>query len=338
MLLSPEKPINASLTTRWNFKRFLRAAKLNKQGLISIGPRQIYILPTRFGIMFGTLIIAMLIGAINYANNLGYLLTFFLGAIGVLAIVHTWKNLLDLQVNIEAVTQAVFAGQSFEMSVNVSNPTKQFRGPIQIDERASSSFDIQEISPSSKQGFKLILQPESRGWYKINQLVLSTQYPLGLLRAWVYINSTIKILVYPQPADKWQVPNTAVYSLSTQGDKGIGADDFVAHRNYRYSDSPKQIDWKIFAREKGLMTKQFGGDRSERLWLTLDLLPDIPLEKALQKLTRAILDADSEKLEYGLKLPGKVMAISHGYKHKHDCLKALALFNTKAVDRDAGEP
>jgi len=338
MLLSPEKPNNASIIKRWNFKRFLRAAKLDKQGLITIGPRQIYILPTRFGIMFGTLVIAMLIGAINYANNLGYLLTFFLGAIGVLAMVHTWKNLLDLQVNIEPVTKAVFAGQSFQLAVNVSNPTKQFRGPIQIEERKSSSFDFQEIAPSSKQRFKLILKPESRGWFKVHQLVLSTQYPLGLLKAWVYINSPINILVYPQPADKWRVPNTAVYSLSTQGDKGIGADDFVAHRNYRFSDSPKQIDWKIFAREKGLMTKQFGGDRSERLWLTLDLLPDIPLEKALQKLTRAILDADSEKLEYGLRLPGKAIEISHGFKHKHDCLKALALFDTKAVDRNAAEP
>ena len=334
MLLSPEKQINPSLAKRWNFKRFLRAAKLGEQGLITIGPRQIYILPTRFGLMFGTLVIAMLVGAINYANNLGYLLTFFLGGIGVLAMVHTWKNLLDLQVHIEPVTQAVFAEQSFELSVTVNNSTKQLRGPIQLEERESSSFDTREIAPSAKQRFKLILQAESRGWYVINQLVLSTQYPLGLLKAWVYINSPIKILVYPKPADKWLVPNTAVYSLSSQGDKGIGADDFVAHRNYRFSDSPKQIDWKIFAREKGLMTKQFGGDRSERLWLTLDLLPDTPLETALQKLTRAILDADAENLEFGLKLPTEEIPISHGYQHKHDCLKALALFSSKTDDPD----
>ena len=322
---------NISLPLAARFKdrklsQFLRSAQSDQQGQIHIGPRQIYILPTRFGLMYATLVIAMLIGAINYANNLGYLLTFFLGAIGVITILHTWRNLLDLQLIIQPVSP-VFAGQHFDINIQVVNLHKRSRGALQLAIKNSSSFTIKDIEADSEQVFNLPVKAESRGWLRIKQMVLSTQYPLGLFRAWVYINQPVEVLVYPKPADNWKVPRTAVYSLSAQGDKGIGADDFVAHRNYRLTDSPKQIDWKIFAREKGLMTKQFGGDRSERLWLSLELLPDTPLEIALNKLTRAVLDADADHFEYGLKLADQTIDISHGDKHRSSCLKALALFS-----------
>lgn len=314
----------AMLDNRLNLRRFLRSARNDQRGQIRIGPRQIYILPTRFGLMFGVLVIAMLIGAINYANNLGYLLTFFLAGIGNTAILQTWRNLLDLELRITSVAP-VFAGQSFDVTVQVHNPHQRFRGALQLAEPVSGAWQVHEIPAGESQVFTLRLTAGQRGWMTIDQLVLSTQYPLGLLRAWVYVRSPIKILVYPKPERSWRVPTTAVYSASAQGDKGIGADDFVAHRNYRLTDSPRQIDWKIYAREKGLMTKQFGGDRSERLWLSLGLLPDTPLEQALSKLTRAVLDAEDHQLEYGLKLPGQVIPISHGDNHRKDCLKALAL-------------
>ena len=317
----------------WNLSRFFRSAQHNQQGQLSIGPRQIYILPTRFGLMYATLVLAMLIGSINYANNLGYLLTFFLAGIGVTTILHTWRNLLDLKLSIEAVTP-VFAGQEFELEVNVKNTHNRTRGAIQLAVRNCPGFSIHEINPDSSCAFRIPLKTDSRGWYKIKQLVLSTQYPLGLLRAWVYINTADEVLVYAKPSDQWNVPRTAVYSLSAQGDKGIGADDFVAHRNYRLSDSPKQIDWKIFARERGLMTKQFGGDRSEHLWLSLDLLPDSPLEASLSKLTRAVIDAHSENIEYGLKLASLTVPIGHGLKHRATCLKTIALYG---LGDEAGE-
>ncbi len=329
MFRFPEIPaFSTGISKAWNLKRFIRSAQHDRQGLIDIGPRQIYILPTRFGLMFGALVIAMLVGAINYANNLGYLLTFFLGGIGVVTIIHTWRNLLDLQLSIEPVAP-VFASQNFEVKFHVTNFLKQPRGAVQLSVKDQQNYVINEIPAGQTCLFSIPLISEERGWLKIDRFVLSTQYPLGLFRAWVYISKPVEILVYPKPADSWSVPRTAVYSLSSQGDKGIGADDFVSHRNYRHSDSPKQIDWKIFAREKGLMTKQFGGDRSERLWLSFDLLSDTPVETVLCKLTRAILDADASNLEYGLKLPGQTIQIAHGDKHKADCLKALALFNRK---------
>ena len=61
-----------------DFKKFARHAQKSQDGFYYIQARKIYILPTRFGLMFATMVIVMLVGSIYYANNLGFMLTFFL--------------------------------------------------------------------------------------------------------------------------------------------------------------------------------------------------------------------------------------------------------------------
>ncbi len=314
-----------------NLHNLFRSAETDNNGHILIGPRKIYILPTRFGLMFGTLVIAMLIGSINYANNLGYLLTFFLASIGILAMYQTWYNLLNLEISFLPGKPA-FAGQKFQIEVLITNYHDHARGGIQLYSKSGNDVVSHDIEADSSVSFKPFFTSKDRGWFSVNDLVLSSQYPLGLFRAWVYLKTGIRVLVYAKPASHWIVPRTAVYALSAQGSKGIGSDDFVSHRNYRYTDSPKQIDWKIFAREKGLMTKLFGGDRNEQLWLSLDLVANESLEKSMSLLTRAVIDADNESIEYGLQLPDQVLPLGHGTKHKADCLKSIALFGLKDHD------
>jgi len=314
-----------------NFQGLFRSAQTDKDGHMLIGPKKIYILPTRFGFMFGALVIAMLLGSMNYANNLGYLLTFFLASIGILAMYQTWYNLLNLDIAFLPV-KPVYAGQLFQLDVLITNHHNRSRGAIQLYSKSGKDVISHDINADASVLFTPSFKASRRGWFTVNDLVLSTQYPLGLFRAWVYLKTDIQVLVYAKPASKWDVPRTAVYALSAQGNKGIGSDDFVSHRNYRHTDSPKQIDWKIFAREKGLMTKQFGGDRNEQLWLSLDLLADEPLEKCLSMLTRAVIDADNETVEYGLKLPKQEISLGQGMQHRADCLRALALFGIKTAN------
>jgi len=314
-----------------NFQQLFRSAEPDKEGHMLIGAKKIYILPTRFGLMFAALVLAMLVGSINYANNLGYLLTFFLASIGILAIYQTWYNLLNLEITFLPV-KPVHAGQAFQLEAKMTNRLDRPRGAIQLYSESGKAVTSHDIRADSITNFRVTFITSARGWYSVNDLVLSTQYPLGLFRAWVYLKTDIKVLVYAKPALQWDVPRTAIYALSAQGSKGIGSDDFVSHRNYRHTDSPKQIDWKIFAREKGLMTKQFGGDRNEQLWLSLDLLPDEPLETTLSMLTRAVIDAANEGVEYGLRLPNQEIPLGQGIQHQTDCLRALALFGIKAGD------
>ena len=58
-----------------------------------LGQRRVYILPTSAGLMFGVTLVLLLIGSINYNLSLGYVLTFLLAGIGIVSMLHTWRNL-----------------------------------------------------------------------------------------------------------------------------------------------------------------------------------------------------------------------------------------------------
>ena len=79
-----------------------------------------------------------------------------------------------------------------------------------------------------------------------------------------------------------------------------------------------------------LLTKQFGGDRVEELWLDWERVPEADPEARLSRLTRWVLDAEAAGHAYGLRLPGKVLPLGHGEAQLKLCLGELALFGLAA--------
>ena len=87
------------LLGKWTPKGLLRCARGGTGQAAILGQRQIYILPTRYGVLFAGMLLAMLVGSLNYGSNLGFLYTFLLAGIGLSTILETWRNLLGLQVH-----------------------------------------------------------------------------------------------------------------------------------------------------------------------------------------------------------------------------------------------
>jgi uncharacterized protein (DUF58 family) len=113
---------------------------------------------------------------------------------------------------------------------------------------------------------------------------------------------------------------------SLLGDQGIGSDDFAGLRGFRSGDSLKHIHWKALARQQGLQTKLFGGDRNEQLWLDWRMLEGLDTEHRLSQLCRWVIEAERQGMEYGLWLPDQSIDPDRGQSHQRRCLKALALF------------
>ncbi|MCF5826515.1 DUF58 domain-containing protein, partial [Pseudomonas syringae] len=78
------------LWQRWLAKRIPPASR------IALDHRRIFIMPTRTGLIFMLVLVLMLLVAINYQNSLAYGLTFLLMSIGVLAILHSYRNISGL--------------------------------------------------------------------------------------------------------------------------------------------------------------------------------------------------------------------------------------------------
>lgn len=311
------------LVQRFNLIRFFRG-DAPSPGPWELGRRNVYILPTRQGVFFAVTLLVILLGSINYNNSLGYFLTFLLGSIGVVGILHTYRNLLQLQIRVGMI-EPVFAGTEIRVPVILDNPGRAPRYRLQLA-FAGQDPVVCEMSGEGHQVVLLARPAGRRGQQAIGRFTLETTFPLGLFRAWSHIVPDAKCLVYPAPSREAYLPQTSRYLASLTGDQGLGSDDFAGLRSYRSGDSLRHIHWKALAREQGLLTKQFGGDRSERLWLDWRMLEGMDTETRLSQLCRWVIVAEQQGLEYGLWLPDKRVEPGHGRQHQQRCLKALALY------------
>lgn len=314
-----------TLSQRLNLRRFF-VGEGPQTPPYHLHRRNVYILPTKQGLIFANLLMLMLIGAINYNNNLAYLMTFLLASLSVVAILHTYRNLLQLTISAGHI-EPRFVGEMLTIPLRIDNRSGPTRLAIEL-QFPGEDASVLDINPHHQQYVELETVPTHRGRHVLDRFTIATRFPLGLFRAWANVHLQHTYLVYPRPAAIYQLPANSHYKLKVSGDQGVGADDFAGLRQYHKGDSLRHIHWKAAARQQGLLTKQFGGDRSEELWLDWDSLAGVDVEQRLSILTRWVLLAEREGKSYGLRLPNRVIAPGRGDHHRHHCLKALAEYES----------
>jgi len=158
-------------------------------------------------------------------------------------------------------------------------------------------------------------------------VMLETRFPLGLFRAWSYVEPDARCLVYPLPERSPLPPPAAEAAAGRLRSPARGNEDFAGLRGYQPSDSPRHVAWKAAARSDEMLTKQFSGEAAAELWLDWQLVPGAPgLEQRLSRLAGWVLAAEREGAHYGLRLPGVEIAPRRGDAHCAACLQALALY------------
>lgn len=107
-----------------------------------ISARDLTIRPTQHGLLFLGILLAMLLGSINYNNNAGFILVFLLGSMGMISLVHSYKNLIGMRVRISGPSP-VFAGQTGLFPVDIISPG----GSGQAISLSFESYDEVQFSP-----------------------------------------------------------------------------------------------------------------------------------------------------------------------------------------------
>jgi uncharacterized protein (DUF58 family) len=304
----------------------LRRAPIGQDGIARVAPRQIYILPTAAGLLYGAVVFVMLLGSLNYQNNLGLFFTFFMVSLGLVAMHHCWFNLLDLAVQVRP-GPPVFAGSAAPFEVTLMNG----RAGERYDIRVLGGLDpvpTVRLEPRDQEGVTLSVATERRGLHRLTQVEIQTRHPMGLFRAWCLAASEAACLVYPRPAPAAPPPiqDLGDARRPASGDSA-GADDYLGPREYRHGDSPRHLDWKARARERGLVVKHFGGDQGLDVWIDWQAMQGSDREGRISLLTRQVLDAAQSDCRFGMRLPGIQVPLGRGDAHLQRCLTELALFD-----------
>jgi uncharacterized protein (DUF58 family) len=293
---------------------------------IVLTQRRVYVLPTRAGLAYATALAVILLGAMNYNLSLGHALVFLLAGLGVVAILHTFRNLVQVSIQ-PGRCEPVFAGRQAQFDVVLENHRADARTSLRLSVSDDVPVEV-DIGPRARTIATLNVPTEKRGWLPMPRLTIETTWPLGLVRAWSYAGPDLNCLVYPAPATK--APPLPWSSDSARGSTrdGLGADDFSGLRNHQDADPPRHVAWKAVARQQDgpLLTKLFSGAAAQQIWLDWDVLPDATgTEQRLSVLARWMIDADLAGLAWGLRLPGVRLAPDNGPAQLASGLRALAL-------------
>lgn len=293
------------------------------------GIRRIYILPDRFGLIFVTVLLAMLVGSVNYNNNLAFLLTFLLGAMTHVTMHHTHANLTGLRV-LSLTAHPTFVGDVARFSLAIraekaARPSLSLRlgeGPAQGPSRDA------DLRPGVDTSLDLTIPAPRRGLLTPTPLMVETRYPLGLFRAWFLVHLDVAAVVYPRPlGGEFAVSEAPAENEEGAGSAAVsGVEDFDGLASYRPGDTFQRVSWKAFSKGQGLQTKVFVGQAGGAVILDWDRLSGADVETRLSRLCGMILKAERMGLRYGLRLPGVDVAPDDGERHKHRCLRHLALF------------
>ncbi|WDP84406.1 MAG: DUF58 domain-containing protein [Desulfobacter sp.] len=295
-----------------------------------IDKKDLSLCPTQHGSLFFAILLAMLLGSINYNNNAGFTLVFLLGTMVVISLFHSYQNLLGLKFFVPHV-QPVFMGRFMIFPIRVKaganqgrslflTPPSQVALPFSQEDKTSPWFDLK-------------IKSRKRGYLVPKNLVLSSVYPFGLFRLSAKLSLDTKGLVYPAPEHKKIARGQAGDTRDGQKPSTFqGPDDFQGLKPYVPGNPLGRISWKTFSRGRGMFVKDFTSPTGQDILFDLSLIRQGDIESKLSLICGAILDAEKTNQRYGLKI-GKTFSKmpKNGNAHLHSCLEALALYDPDQV-------
>ncbi len=328
--------MRAALATGWsNLQRVaerrlpaLTRLKRAESLPILLHRRRIYVVPSRFGLVYSLMLLVMLIGSLNYANNPALLLTCLLGSAAYLSVFSGFRMLNRLELkSIQA--QPCHAGDPLRLTLSFgSTASTAKRGlRLRLENAGANSADeaiVFDLPANDTQAVDALLPAPRRGWQAVGRVRVWSEYPYGLFHVWSWLHPDQHALIYPR------IEPNAPPLPQAGGDAQARAvqrsdDEFSTLREYRTGDPRRRIAWKASARQGHLLVKEFETQRGREVVLDWHRLDALDAEARISRLAAWIERAEAAGTAYRLDLPQTRIGPALGPAHRHACLRELAL-------------
>lgn len=304
---------------------------------LQLSQRNVFILPTGAGWALALTLAVLLVAAINYQINLGYLLTFLLAGSALAGMVTGHSNLRGTALQLRA-PQSGFVGQPCPLEVVLHNTRRTPRWGLglrfsgQAPAKAlAGQWAFTDVAAQASASVELACTLERRGLQHLPSITVQTRYPLGSFRVWAVWRTAARIWIYPSP--EVHPPPLPAASPEAGGRSPAQArhgEELDGVRAYQRGDPLKLVVWKKAAQSfasgsANLVSRDRPQAHHHRLWLDAAATGLADPEARLSRLTAWVLLAHQLHHSWGLRLPnGQEIAPDQGLAHMHRCLQALA--------------
>jgi uncharacterized protein (DUF58 family) len=287
---------------------------------IRLNRHRIYVVPTRFGLIFSVVLVVMLLGALNYNNNPAILLTCLLAAASYQSVFQSFRALNGVQLN-SIRAEPCHAGDGLPLFLHFhidARPRRSLRA------RIGDYETVFDLKPDGDGKIRIEVPALKRGWQNIGRIKIYNEYPFGLFHVWSWLNPDFAALIYPKlDIDAPPLPNDSAFATAPVS-RSRG-DELAMLRDYRPSDPMRSIAWKASARHDTLLVKEFEHHRGREIVLSFASLTGLDRERRISRLAKWVCSAEIAQLRYTLDLPTGKFGPGIGPEHRHTCLRELAL-------------
>lgn len=297
---------------------------------VIFGWRRIYVLPSKAGLFFSLIWFLMMLAGLNFNNNMSLMLVFLLFGLAQVVLHKTFFNLRNLRLE-QINAEPVFLGENITLHLTVAADHEKWQ--IRCENKLST--DVGNITQELCE-LKMLMPSHHRGMQAVERIKLLTRFPLGLFTVWVYCLPDASVLVYPKA--ETPCPNFPTHG-GQEGEKStrIKGEELSGIRNYRQGDPIRDIAWKKTAQSNQTWVKEFNQTQGKHLLFDYSQMAMRHVEGKLSRLCAWVIAAEQQQAEYQVLLPGFDSGMAAGERHKHQCLKALALFQSNpVVDASSG--
>jgi len=298
----------------------------------ALSPLQIR--PRRLGLAILAVVAGMLVAAINYGNNLIFLLAFAMLALIVNSAWQGWRALASVQVRALPPPMRQ-AGTGGELTVKLQSrpglPAVRLLFEDEADGDATAS-----VPPRGATYVSVALGVAPRGYLPLPQLTLTSDYPLGLWRVQREYTPGVGQWLYPTPLEGPHRDDDPAHATETGARRTPDADP-TRLRAYQPGDPVRRIVFRHYAKTGRLVSRQPEGEprRDQTTVIDYDRYRG-PRETRLSAMTHRLLVLQEAGEPWALHLPEEppISARGHG-DARQGCRRALKRLARFGRHRDA---
>lgn len=322
-----------------NLRRKWLGKQSSNKNKIQFNINNTFIMPSGFGWVIIAISISLFILGTNLQNNTILLLCYFLGAMLLLSVFHSFFYFTQHTILFTPI-QADYENRQFHLPIQIQSLYNYEGGSLKISVKNTKlrpfvksktpipRFDVNTNSPLTH--FKLPLPPQVRGIHQCAKITISAHYGFGLIRCWTHLSPQLNIVVYPKMKKSPLILNhsNSEHQLAISSDSQYAiSDNLQGIREYQTSDPIHHVSWKHVAKGQGMLTKDFNENMSLTGWLRLSDYIHLGIEEALQCLCFQAQQLEKDHVHFGLDLESNTILPNQGKQHLEECLHQLAIYS-----------
>lgn len=241
----------------------------------------------------GLVLLTLAVGAaaLITGRSLLYNLAYLLIALLAVSLAWAWSAVRDLGIQRTPRARRSQVGGFFEEVLRLRNTGLFPKIWLEVRDGSTlpghrASFVLDNLGRGGERLWTVRTRCRRRGLYRLGPLTLIGTDPFGFFEATARLAETMEVLIYPPVLPLWRVGLPA--GLWRGGEAPRQRTPEVTPsaggvREYQPGDAFHRIHWPSTARRDRLMVKEFDQDPSADLWLFLDMMADVHVQRPVRE-------------------------------------------------------